>query len=183
MRGVTLSILVGVSVLTGCSPGAEEVSPTGATPSVDRQAEQAAGELAQERIAECMSERGFVVGQDADGRDYFDIPPGPEGDAQLLEALTECQEGQVLPAPVSASEEELRGLYDLELERVECLREQGFEPPTIPSRESYVAERKAISEGRAFVGWDALDPRALSSQGHDPEELDRACPAPRLADL
>lgn len=176
-----LAVLVGVLSLSGCS--LEPSTPQPAVTSVDRKAEQAAGELAQVRIAECMRERGFVVGRDAEGREFFDIPPGPDGESKLLDSLAECHGLQVLPSQVPASEEELDGLYDLELTRVECLREQGYEPPPIPSRESYVAERKAVSEGRAMVRWDPLDPQALRSQGHDPQELDRACPAPRLADL
>lgn len=183
-RVANLPVVIAMLVLTGCSNGSEEVSLTGEATSVDRKAEQAAGELAQEQIAECMRERGFVVGQDAQGRaTSYEIPPGPDGDAQLLDALAECQEGVTLPSHVPASDEELSGLYDLQLERVACLRAQGYEPPPIPSRESYMAERKALAGGRGGAVWDPLDPRALSSQHHDPQELERACPAPRLADL
>ena len=80
--------------------------------------------------------------------------PGPEADEAAEEAEAACLE-VVGPHPTRAprSEEELDQLYDLSVEKYDCLVQQGYRPAEPPTREKWLAE---YSSGNA---WDPfIDP-------------------------
>lgn len=85
-----------------------------ASPSdVDFSAIQAQGDAATERANQCMEERGFVVERFPNGESSIEIPPGPDGDALLLDTWEECAELAGFPEPVVFSADDLSRMYDL----------------------------------------------------------------------
>lgn len=173
-------------VLGGCSDsnsaGPDGDAGASSPANVDRQAIQRQGEEAQASIGSCMEERGFRVERGDDGRTSYDTPEGEGGDEVLLQNLEECSDEADFPDSPPATREELGGLYDLQLDRIECLESNGYEPEPPPSREKYIEDRQQLDQSGGGISWDPLDPRLIEPDD-DIMELQEQCPSPRLADL
>lgn len=156
-------------------------SPESASPSdVDFSAIQAQGDAAVERSNQCMEERGFVVTRFPNGESQIASPPGPDGEENLLRNWEECDDLAGFPEPVVFSDEDLSRMYDLQLERGECLRAKGWEPAEPPSRQTYIEHYKFLQQGGSEEPpYDpAMDlPPAEANAARD------ACPEKSLADL
>lgn len=195
LGGVLISLL-----LVGCSgPGSQFAEPTGpaslprvaeshpagtqesASPSdADFSAIQAQGNAAVERSNQCMEERGFVVTRFPNGESEIDVPPGPGGEEDLLRNWEECDQLAGFPEPVVFSEDDLSRMYDLQLERGECLRANGWEPAEAPSRQTYIEHYTLLQQGGSEQPpYDpAMDlPPAEANAARD------ACPEKSLADM
>lgn len=183
LPAVAVLVVVGLS---GCSNTVSDDPSTGETSSgstgVDRREIQRQGEEAQAGIRTCMEERGFAVENGPAGEVQYLIPEGEGGDEVLLQNLSECEQGVDLPDAPPATREELGGMYELELNRIECLKDNGFEPAPPPSREKYIEDRQQLEQAGGGTVYDPLDPGLLEADD-DIMQLQEACPSPRLADL
>lgn len=182
LNGAVLPLVLAAPfLLVGCSEDAVGPTPQATSPAVDRQAEIDAGYDAVGRQLQCMQDQGFPVSVDPEGRTWVD--PGTD-ETRFHEAMAACHDEAVFPTPVPASDEELRGIYALELKRMDCLRSHGYEPEPAPSLEVFIdGYRQAASAG--VPPWDPFDPTrvdpALDWEGI--QELHEACPDPGLEDL
>lgn len=148
-RAVVLSLVLGGLLLGGCSGTDESEGPS----QVDREAEVESAREWMVRMAECLTEAGFPSTIEA--ADEMTVDHGPEQMDELDEATQRCAEqlgGFPQYEPFSA--EELGRLYDAKLEQeVACLEENGFEPPTPPSRGKYISDYQAYQSGQHVIPW------------------------------
>lgn len=108
---------------------------------------QEEGAAANERSLDCLEERGFVVTRFHGGESSIEIPPGPDGERQLLDAWEECDAAAGYPEVVPFSDKELSKMYDLALERAECLRTNGWDPVEPPSRTLFIEHYQLLQAG------------------------------------
>ncbi|USQ81791.1 hypothetical protein NF556_09135 [Ornithinimicrobium faecis] len=147
---------------------------------VDFSAIQAQGDAAVERSNQCMEERGFFITRFPNGESEIGVPPGPGGEEDLLRNWEECDELAGFPEPVVFSDDDLSRMYDMQLERGECLRANGWEPAEAPSRQTYMEHYTLLQQGGSEQPpYDpAMDlPPAEANAARD------ACPEMSLADM
>lgn len=170
-------------LLAGCGAGSQDTATTGETSeaptTIDRQAEVEDGLAAVDRLHTCMEELGFTVREEP-GSVSIQPMPGDEGDVMFHESMEECREQADFPVHVPASDTELAGLYELQLERMECLEANGYTPEPAPSLEVFVEGHRQAAAGGAAPPWDPLDHQNAGGRLFELLEL---CPRPQLADL
>lgn len=170
-----------VVLLAGCGVGQQETpggqAGSSVATSVDREAEVEDGLVAVDRLHACMQERGFTVREEPDGRVSIQTMPGDEGDVLFHQSMEECREQADFPDHVPASDTEIAGLYELQLE---CLEANGYRPEPAPSLEVYVEGYRQAAAAGVAPPWDPLDHRSAGGRLFELLEL---CPRPRLADL
>lgn len=126
-----------------------------------------------DRYLSCLVDTGIEVTSQPDGG--YQIDPGGLSEAAFEEVGRQCQEQTgpyPTPAPITA--EEASGLYDLNLEAVQCLERQGVSVPEPPSRDQYI-DALLESYETNVAPWTPYD--GVGSAYED------QCPQPRLEDL
>lgn len=173
-------------VLSGCSDGTvgEGVGPSAVSESpadsstheaaVDRDAQQVAGEEAQDRMYSCLEERGFRVERAPDGSATIHQPEADTDGEITRAAMKECEESADFPELISLTEQEINGLYDLSVEAEACLREAGFSPAPAVSREQFVQDYRSSDGSSAWTPFEGIA---------NIEAAERVCPQPQLTDL
>lgn len=101
----------------------------------------------------------------------------------MLENWRECEELAGFPEPSVFSDEDLSRMYDLQLERGECLRAAGWEPAEPPSRQTYIEHYQRLQQQE---GGSDMAPPYNPAQEYSAGEYNAilaACPEKSLADL
>ncbi|MFC5999422.1 hypothetical protein ACFP6A_11920 [Quadrisphaera sp. GCM10027208] len=127
-----------------------------------------------DRFMSCLQEQGWTVTSTEDGFEV-DVSQGKEKAFQASEAVCKERVGD-FPTPAPPTEQEIEGLYALNLKAVQCLKEQGItvEPP--PSLELYAQQyRQSLQGGPA--------PWSPYANVENLAAVEGACPQPQLEDL
>lgn len=126
-------ILAGAIGLGGCSSDAAEEAPP------DREAMAEVAVSYYSKLAECMTENGFLATFDvADMRMDVTVGDGKDADAERVEQECRSRAGE-RPTVAPWTEEELGDLYDQSVAAYECLLAEGYSPAVPPSFESFKA--------------------------------------------
>lgn len=147
---------------------------TSATQPPNREAEARSVAEWTDRLISCLREEGWAVALTEDG---FEVEVGQDNDEAFQASETACTERiGAFPTPAPPTEQEIEGLYALNLKAVQCLKEQGItvEPP--PSLELYVEQyRQSLQGGPA--------PWSPYANVENLAAVEGACPQPGLEDL
>lgn len=177
-------------VVVSSATRSEDVAPGDSAPAddtssslIDRSNEDELMRAWMEAKAQCHTDQGFPATLQPDGGIATPVAPGQEDDylavSELCDEIVTEQRG---PAPVDVffTEDELSVMYDLLLERAECLDEAGY-PVTEPtSRERYIEQTLSLYEGAAdVVPWS---PSADIPPSSGPDALEQ-CPVPTGQDV
>lgn len=162
------------------SPGPMD-SPTGAAEPT--MMERSNGEAAIREYAsskeQCINEAGFRAEMQDDGGLRIYEPP-PEQKQAWEEVIRACEE-ELGPVPgyEPLTAEQLSILYDLELERADCLEENGYTVSEPSTRETFIAQSRALQDGEVD---DDDWPWSPSTGINDPESIE-LCPQPSADDV
>lgn len=156
--------------LSGCASASPEALATAT--SVDLGIDPEFGSV----MASCMVDRGWDATATGDGGISSTIPEGQDDtyDADLAACQKENGFDKLAPA---LAEPELRLLYRMESDTAECIRDEGFDPGTAPSEQSFVDS--ALTDGDV---WDPYAEVYTPSNSQVTEDeyyaLLRTCPRP-----
>lgn len=184
-RGGLVAALIASCLLVSCTAGddpqPDSVSETATD--IDHAAVQEQGDAAHERSLICLEERGHSVTRYPNGEAEVAGQPGPAGEEQLLQDWAECEEQAGFPEARPLPAEDLSRMYDLALDRAECLRANGWEPAEPPSRQTYIEHYQLLQQQE---GGSDMAPPYNPAQEYSAGEYNAilaACPEKSLADL
>lgn len=136
----------------------------------------------QASVMNCLLEDGWPVKptQGGWGIQYDGPDPGEEVGSRYNQALDRCMEAaRPLPVFEPLSENEIRIIFDLNVEQVECLEAEGLTVEEPPSEEAYVATYTASQSGGGVDVWSPYSQVPAERF----EEVTQACPEPSIVDL
>lgn len=126
---IVVALLTGLIVLTSCATVEEKPTASPAPVSAPEAPSVTEGVAA---MAECLKQKGWEVQTYRDGYAF----PGPAEQLDVyLEDQMACYSelGFDKPPPARMDDEHLTAMYGQEQQLRDCLMEQGYDPPELPS--------------------------------------------------
>lgn len=170
MRSRTaLFVVVAVLALTGCTGQTPSPDPTATSRLAPSAVPQTTGEYGV-ALAECLRASGWEITGDPDDASAFsaDVPPGQ--DDRYAADMADCSKVLGPPGDLKPSEELARKVYDLNVDRAQCLADHGYTIADTPSFATFFDDIQTENP----LTWDPM----TGLQGPEFKAAEKDCPRP-----